>query len=293
MAFYKRIMVPGNAALVVVGDVEPDAITAALESRLRAWAPGPAPHQPGTSVATGPVSAGQWRLPDRQAGRGPVGPDRRQDRGRPQIARFLRLRVHERDPGRPVRQPDQHEPSRGQGLQLRAESSFSFFRGPGPFEAGGHGPDRGHQGVAGRDLQGADRHHRPAARHRRRAAFAKQRIIQGFPAASRRRSASPARSRSWSTDDLPDDEFAHYQARVEAVTKADVDRVAREYITPETMTILVVGDRSQIEGPLKSLPFVETIQRLDTEGNPLPAPAAKPAAAAGAGSAARIRASGQ
>ena len=36
------------------------------------------------------------------------------------------------------------------------------------------------------------------------------------------------------------------------------------------MTILVVGDRSQIEGPLKSLPFVEAIQQLDTEGNALP-----------------------
>ena len=31
VAFYKRIMVPGNAALVVVGDVRPDTITAALE----------------------------------------------------------------------------------------------------------------------------------------------------------------------------------------------------------------------------------------------------------------------
>ena len=40
----------------------------------------------------------------------------------------------------------------------------------------------------------------------------------------------------------------------------------------EKMAILVVGDRSQIEGPLKSLPFVETIQRLDTEGNSVTRP---------------------
>ena len=111
-------------------------------------------------------------------------------------------------------------------------------------------------------------------------AFAKKRIIQGFPTASRRRSGSPASSRSWSTDELPDDEFAHYQARVEAVTKAEVDRVAREYITPEKMAILVVGDRSAIEGPLKSLPFVDKIQRLDADGDPVPDNTrAKPAAA--------------
>jgi hypothetical protein len=47
------------------------------------------------------------------------------------------------------------------------------------------------------------------------------------------------------------------------------------------MSILVVGDRSVVEAPLKTLPFVETIQRLDTEGNPVAPPAsAKRAAAA-------------
>ena len=55
VAFCKRIMVPGNAALVVVGDVQPDAITAALEARLGAWPPGPAPRQPPTSIAAGPA----------------------------------------------------------------------------------------------------------------------------------------------------------------------------------------------------------------------------------------------
>ena len=46
------------------------------------------------------------------------------------------------------------------------------------------------------------------------------------------------------------------------------------------MTILVVGDRSQIEGPLKSLPFVEKIERLDVLGNPVVDKLrAKPAAA--------------
>ena len=118
VAFYKRIMVPGNAALVVVGDVRPDTITAALEARLRTGPPGPVP--PAPSVA--PSRHRRRRtggLPDRQAGRGPVGPDRGQDRRGPQIARFLRSESDERDPGGPVCQPDQHEPPRGQGLQLR------------------------------------------------------------------------------------------------------------------------------------------------------------------------------
>ncbi len=46
VAFYRKIFVPGNAVLVVVGDVRPDAITAALEARFRTWAPGPIPRNP-------------------------------------------------------------------------------------------------------------------------------------------------------------------------------------------------------------------------------------------------------
>ena len=105
-------------------------------------------------------------------------------------------------------------------------------------------------------------------------AFAKQGIIQGFPGRFETTFGVAGQIAVLVDYDLPDDEFTHYQERVEAVTKADVDRVAREYITPASMSILVVGDRSQIEGPLKSLPFVPAIQRLDTEGNAL-APAAR------------------
>ena len=111
--------------------------------------------------------------------------------------------------------------------------------------------------------------------------FAKQGLVQGFPNRFETTFGVAGQIANLVIDDLPDDEFVHYQARVEAVIKAEVDRVAREYITPGTMTILVVGDRSGVEGPLKSLPFVETIKQLDTEGNPVAAPAAaKPAAAA-------------
>ena len=102
-------------------------------------------------------------------------------------------------------------------------------------------------------------------------AFAKQRMIQGFPHRFETTFGVAGQLAILIAEELPDDEFARYQARVEAVTKAQVDRVAREYITPEKMAILVVGDRSKVEGPLKSLPFVERIEQLDVEGNPIPA----------------------
>ena len=82
VAFCKQIMVPANAALVVVGDVDPDKITAALEARLGGWAGGPAPRQPETSTAGGAARASKHDLPARQAGRRAVGLDHGPDRRR-------------------------------------------------------------------------------------------------------------------------------------------------------------------------------------------------------------------
>ncbi len=110
-------------------------------------------------------------------------------------------------------------------------------------------------------------------------AFAKDRIIQGFPSRFETTFGVAGQLAVLVADELPDDEFERYQSRVEAITLADVARVARQYITPEKMTTLVVGDRSQVEGPIKSLPFVTKIQQLNPEGKPLETPAAKKAAA--------------
>ncbi len=45
-SFYRRTFVPGNAVLIVVGDVRKAAIQAALETRFGGWAPGPVPQPP-------------------------------------------------------------------------------------------------------------------------------------------------------------------------------------------------------------------------------------------------------
>ena len=52
---------------------------------------------------------------------------------------------------------------------------------------------------------------------------------------------------------LPLDFFSGYADRINAVTAADVQRVARRYIDPDHFDIVIVGDRSQIEAGLKAL----------------------------------------
>lgn len=53
--------------------------------------------------------------------------------------------------------------------------------------------------------------------------------------------------------DLPDRYLNEYVPNILAVTKADVERVARAYIDPERMAVVVVGDRERIEAGVRAL----------------------------------------
>ena len=65
---------------------------------------------------------------------------------------------------------------------------------------------------------------------------------------------------------LPDDHFSSQVERLQAVTLADVHRVASEHVDPSMLSIIVVGDRSVIEAPLRELGI--NIVLLDPEGLP-------------------------
>jgi zinc protease len=57
-----------------------------------------------------------------------------------------------------------------------------------------------------------------------------------------------------------------YLERLSAVTPADVSRVGRERLTPGALTIVVAGDLSKIEAPIRAL-NVGTVEVLDASGN--------------------------
>jgi len=52
---------------------------------------------------------------------------------------------------------------------------------------------------------------------------------------------------------LPLDYYGGFVSGINAVTAADVQRVAQRYIDPDKFDIVIVGDRSQIEAGLKAL----------------------------------------
>ena len=53
--------------------------------------------------------------------------------------------------------------------------------------------------------------------------------------------------------DLPLDYYNTYVQNVEAVTAAEVQRVARQYVNPASLAIVIVGDRQKIEQGLKAV----------------------------------------
>ena len=69
---------------------------------------------------------------------------------------------------------------------------------------------------------------------------------------------------------LPAGYFNEFIGNILAVTREDVLRVARDYIDPERVAVVVVGDRSKIEAGLQSLQFgpVKIMSVADVLGTP-------------------------
>jgi predicted Zn-dependent peptidase len=67
--------------------------------------------------------------------------------------------------------------------------------------------------------------------------------------------------------DLPADYWETYPAKVMAVTPADIERVARKYMNPDTLQIVAVGDAAKIRTVMARY---GNVQMFSTEGAKLP-----------------------
>lgn len=65
---------------------------------------------------------------------------------------------------------------------------------------------------------------------------------------------------------LPADYWDTYPSRIEAITAADVQRMAKKYWSPDRLQIVAVGDASKVEPALKKL---GTVQTFDADGKPI------------------------
>lgn len=66
---------------------------------------------------------------------------------------------------------------------------------------------------------------------------------------------------------FPSDYFVKYPSQIEKVTAEDVQRVAKKYVNPNQLAVLVVGNEKQFEKPLSTLGPVTTIDITIPEVN--------------------------
>ncbi len=86
----------------------------------------------------------------------------------------------------------------------------------------------------------------------------------GYPAGFERPAQLLAQLMQLTQFNLPNDYFTHFEERLASVTLPDTHRVGAQYLTPTRLTLLAVGDRAQIEQPLRDLGHPLTV--LSPEG---------------------------
>src|SRR5215212_3639242 len=97
--------------------------------------------------------------------------------------------------------------------------------------------------------------------------YNKQSFIRRYPAGFETVGAISNQLSNLVVYGLPDSYFNDYISKVDSVTLNDVKRVAKQYLDPSKMAIVIVGDRKTIEPGLKDLGFPITI--LDADGKPV------------------------
>ena len=273
LGFHKKLFTPENASLIVVGDTTADAIVPVLEKSLKDWAGSGSPAASKPPEPPAPPKGLNVYLVDKPAAAqsflavGEVGVHR----GTPD---YVPLTVLNAVLGGQFSSRINLNLREDKGYTYGANSSFAYRLGPGPFQAGGSVQTDVTKEALSELMKELTDVTGPRPVTDAELEFAKDRIVRGLPARFETTASVAGTLADLVLYSLPDDEFTTLPARVAAVTKDEVNRVAKQYIHPDRLTVLVVGDRSKVEGPIKALPFAKVVNVLDTEGNPLPAPGA-------------------
>jgi hypothetical protein len=138
------------------------------------------------------------------------------------------------------------------GYTYGANSSFAMRRMAGPFQAGASVQSAKTDSALIEFLREL-RRIRDEAVPQAELDKAKAYIALSLPGDFETTAGSAGQFSSLLTFGLPLDYYNSYVARINAVTAADVQRVARQYLDLDRFTIVVVGDRSQIEAGIRAL----------------------------------------
>ena len=260
--FYQTFYRPNNAALIVVGDVEPETILNRLENAFARWSPSEIPpvalpnapqrenavvyliDKPGSAQSV--ISIGH------------VGVSRR-------TPDYFALQVMNSLLGGQFTSRLNMNLREDKGYTYGARTGFEYRQGAAPFAA----VTSVNSAVTGEAISeilkelNEIRGSRPITESELE--YNKQSLVRRYPANFETAGQISGQLAGLVIYDLPDSYFNDYAASVAGVTVADANRVAQKYLETEKMAILVVGDRHTIEPKLRELRNVE-LNFLTTEG---------------------------
>ena len=264
-AFHRDRFTPTNAAFVVAGDVDPEAIVALLDARLSGWS--------GRSPAVAGVPEGR-RAPHPRL----LLLDRP---GAPQaVVRVGHVGTHRLDPdytdlmvwnqilGGQFSSRLNAKLREEKGFTYGVRSHFDFRRGAGPFVVSSSlQSDRLAEAIE--DLWGEVRgllFDRPPTLAE--LDDARRSLIEGQARHFETPSALVSRYAGLFLHGLPPDHHSGFADRLEAVTLSSLEAAAIRRVDPRAFTFVVVADADVVAGPLEGLGWI-SVERFDQRDAPL------------------------
>lgn len=283
-ALYDRLFTPANAALVIAGDVTKDALLPKLESAFGTWKgkPGGYTRKPPQPPAVRAASDKRIVLVDKPGSA----------QSQVQLVRIgVPYAVKDREAFLVANAILGGSFSSRVNLNLRekhsytygARSHFNMRHGAGPFTVGGAiFTDK--TGAAVKEILSELESLRKDGPTEEELSHAKEHLRLAMPARFETSTDVTSALADLVVYDLPLDDYERRSERIESVKPADVKRVAAEYFSSESMTVVVVGDKAAVSPQLDPL-GLGTLDERDPFGNPLGGKAASATAdkPAGAG----------
>ena len=246
--FYSMFYRPNNATLLVVGDVNPDDIERRAKALFGSWVRGDVPLV--TTANAHGAAATTLVLVDKPGAAqssfrvGGIGAAR-------STKDFFPLQVMNTLLGGSFGSRLMQNLREKHGYTYGANSGFSYRRSAGPFTASAEVVTAKTDSAVVefvRELK-AIRDTVPTDELERAKRFLQLGLPQGFETTR----GIASQLLPLVTYDIPLDFYNTAVQRIGAVTQADVQRVARQYIDPSKLTLVIVGDRKAIEPGLRAL----------------------------------------
>jgi predicted Zn-dependent peptidase len=250
-AFYESHYQPQNAYLLVVGDVTPSAIVPKLEHAFGAWKSRGVVPTEALPAASQPASRQIYLVdkpgaPQSQIRLGWIGVQRT-------TPDYFVIDVLNTMLGGSFTSRLNQNLREEHGYTYGASSSFSMRATPGPFIAGaGVQTDKTAESLT-EFFKEIDGMHAPIAP----ADLARVRNLEAlsFPGEFETTTSMAQRLSDLVVYGLPESFFTDYVPKIQSVTAADLARAADQYLQSGRFVVVVVGDLSKIEQPIRAANF--------------------------------------